>query len=494
MGALADALRRLLAFYALQIRLVWEWRPGRVALVRRAVVTLAVGAQGRVSMRWQFDLPGQWYVRAQAPASNTAAASAWSTVLRYDVIATTHGTLQREWRAQASGLDAAVMAYSAGPGAIEVSAAGLPPSSSVAWQIHAGTCASPGRTLVRLAAMGTDDGGRVVRRVDLSEGHVLSVSRSGAGGGQIALELRAGDVIRCAQLWSRPVAVATIPTAVEATALGSDGHSVWVVEGLDGGGMLSRIDPATNIPVERFRHAALERARGVAADARQVFVSSGDGDLLHLDRRAANEIRRRYFGGGGEIALCAGSLWSIDTIFDVLARADVATGDVTATVDLGVRPLGIACGTNAIWVTNTGDGTVSRVDPQTEKVVATIKVPNAYLVAAGDSAVWVSVRPARAASGAVVRIDPTTNLVVARVSVGNEPAGLTLVGDTLYVSMAGEPTVVQVRADSVTARIGLPAKATGITAVAGSIWLLHPRLAAEAGTGLEAGGVSRLNV
>jgi len=44
MGALADALRRLFAFYALQIRLVWEWRPGRVALVRRAVVTLAVGA------------------------------------------------------------------------------------------------------------------------------------------------------------------------------------------------------------------------------------------------------------------------------------------------------------------------------------------------------------------------------------------------------------------------------------------------------------------
>lgn len=44
MSVLAGALRRLIDFYALQLRLVWEWRPGRVALVRRAVVALVVGA------------------------------------------------------------------------------------------------------------------------------------------------------------------------------------------------------------------------------------------------------------------------------------------------------------------------------------------------------------------------------------------------------------------------------------------------------------------
>jgi uncharacterized membrane protein YvlD (DUF360 family) len=53
---LADATRRLIDFYALQARLVWEWRPGPVHLVRQALVSLVVGAVSLGVAAWV--LPG----------------------------------------------------------------------------------------------------------------------------------------------------------------------------------------------------------------------------------------------------------------------------------------------------------------------------------------------------------------------------------------------------------------------------------------------------
>jgi len=38
-----SAIRRLLAFYQLQAELLWKWRPGRLALLRHALVSLVVG-------------------------------------------------------------------------------------------------------------------------------------------------------------------------------------------------------------------------------------------------------------------------------------------------------------------------------------------------------------------------------------------------------------------------------------------------------------------
>ena len=67
---------------------------------------------------------------------------------------------------------------------------------------------------------------------------------------------------------------------------------------------------------------------------------------------------------------------------------------------MGASPAGIAVGDGAVWVANTADGTVSRIDPQTNKVVKTITVggsPQAIAFAAGK--VWVTVQaPAPLAS------------------------------------------------------------------------------------------------
>ena len=93
-----------------------------------------------------------------------------------------------------------------------------------------------------------------------------------------------------------------------------------------------------------------------------------------------------------------------DSDDDTLTRIVLAgEGVVTDPIALGNGPAAIAAGAGAIWVANSRDGTVSRINPATRAVDARIEVgrlPSGIAVGAG--AVWV----ANSLSGTVSRIDP----------------------------------------------------------------------------------------
>ena len=58
---------------------------------------------------------------------------------------------------------------------------------------------------------------------------------------------------------------------------------------------------------------------------------------------------------------------------------------------MGDEPSAIAAGAGSVWAANSGDGTVSRIDPDKGKVVATVDIrsaPAGIVVAGG--LVWVS--------------------------------------------------------------------------------------------------------
>jgi YVTN family beta-propeller protein len=62
-----------------------------------------------------------------------------------------------------------------------------------------------------------------------------------------------------------------------------------------------------------------------------------------------------------------------------------------AAVGVGRGAGGIAAGAGSVWVANTLDGTVSRIDPRARRVVATIDVGGTPRgVAAGAGSVWVT--------------------------------------------------------------------------------------------------------
>jgi YVTN family beta-propeller protein len=75
----------------------------------------------------------------------------------------------------------------------------------------------------------------------------------------------------------------------------------------------------------------------------------------------------------------------------LVTRIDPGSGSAI-TIPVGHGPMGIAVGAGAVWVANSDDGTISRIDPTTRTVVATIVVGGRPVgIAVSDGRVWVSV-------------------------------------------------------------------------------------------------------
>ena len=66
------------------------------------------------------------------------------------------------------------------------------------------------------------------------------------------------------------------------------------------------------------------------------------------------------------IAVGAGGVWVVDSLDDAVVRIDPGTRSVTATIPVGRSPAGVAFGAGSVWVANSGDGTVTRINPSTD--------------------------------------------------------------------------------------------------------------------------------
>jgi YVTN family beta-propeller protein len=114
-------------------------------------------------------------------------------------------------------------------------------------------------------------------------------------------------------------------------------------------------------------------------------------------------------GGGGGTSGPPQGVWVI-TGETSLTRLDPKTGNVTATIpSVGQKLVGVAAGQGAVWAADETGKAVVRIDTSTNKVVAKIPVsdtPNA--VAVSDDGVFVSAGPSL-----IARIDPATNKIAA---------------------------------------------------------------------------------
>src|SRR5262249_35245054 len=90
----------------------------------------------------------------------------------------------------------------------------------------------------------------------------------------------------------------------------------------------------------------------------------------------------------------------------------------------------VAIGPRGVWVANSLDSTVTRIDPATDSVQAIIPVgdgPNGIAIV--DGAVWVS----NELGGTLTRIDPVRGVPVGTVTGGNRPAGIAVSSGALFV-------------------------------------------------------------
>lgn len=126
------------------------------------------------------------------------------------------------------------------------------------------------------------------------------------------------------------------------------------------------------------------------------------------------------------------------------ASAPSRAGTVVAHVPVGSQPDGLTWAAGSVWVA-CGDGTVTRIDPTSRRVLASVPAGAGAIAVVGDQhAVWV----ANYDAGSVTRIDPASNTVTSTVPVGTNPVGLALVGDRLWVADQGDSALVELDARS----------------------------------------------
>jgi virginiamycin B lyase len=147
----------------------------------------------------------------------------------------------------------------------------------------------------------------------------------------------------------------------------------------------------------------------------------------------------------GAMAILDGSLWVADCKANALVRIDIRTAQRTATVATGLASTGelnVVAGAGSIWVASDNTiGKVSRVDPATNSVIATITVdPGTWYLAFGFGALWA----VSADRQSIQRIDPATNSVTKRTALGKQPGFLAAGEGAVWVQEQGDGTIARI--------------------------------------------------
>ena len=156
---------------------------------------------------------------------------------------------------------------------------------------------------------------------------------------------------------------------------------------------------------------------------------------------------------------------------NALELIDADGESIEAEIPVDAAPTSVARGEGAIWVTNSNDGTVSRIDPVTRSVRQTIGVGSTPSgIAVGAGAVWV----ANHFDGTISRIDPETNTEVDKIPVGNDPTAVAFGEGSVWVTNSADRTVSRIDPASgllVGRAIKTDAVGRGIAVGAGSVWV-----------------------
>jgi ABC-type transport system substrate-binding protein/DNA-binding SARP family transcriptional activator len=167
-----------------------------------------------------------------------------------------------------------------------------------------------------------------------------------------------------------------------------------------------------------------------------------------------------------------GSLWVANSGENTVQRVNPKTREVIQTFEVGANPDAIAFSAQDVWVANGSDGTVTEVDPMANKSVDTFHVgalPAA--IAVGPGVVWV----ANSGDDNLSRIDLDSSRVDT-VSAGDGPDGLLVDGDALWVANGADGTVSHLDAKTgapLSSSVPADAGASGLLLADGALWVAN---------------------
>lgn len=150
----------------------------------------------------------------------------------------------------------------------------------------------------------------------------------------------------------------------------------------------------------------------------------------------------------GTMAVLEGSLWVANCEDLNLYRVDTETATITAVIETGIaEPRGetnVVAGAGSVWVPSDAAGIISRIDPATNEVVASVEVaPGTFFLAFGFGSLWA----VSSEKQMLQRIDPSTNSVSGTAELGNQPGFLTAGEGAVWVQEQQDGTVAKILPD-----------------------------------------------
>jgi hypothetical protein len=182
----------------------------------------------------------------------------------------------------------------------------------------------------------------------------------------------------------------TLPNAGQSTAFEFDLGAGWLAASPNAiwagsSRALSRIDPST----ERLRPRESPTWGPMAYGFGSLWVLGRELERVSpATGRVVGTVD--LVGGRSDIATGFGSVWIADDEEHAVIRVGARQETVLRTYDVAGSPLGVAVGADAVWAAS-DNGTVVRIDPETDDVTI-VRVGGApRVVAFGAGQVWVSV-------------------------------------------------------------------------------------------------------
>jgi len=260
--------------------------------------------------------------------------------------------------------------------------------------------------------------------------------------------------------------VAAVPVGGTPAGIAVGEGAVWVGNSRER--TLVRIDPETRRVVKRIGLGVKPWRITVTAGA--VWVASYEAKVLLRIDPLFNEVTDRIdvsraglgVGGGAlpppaEVAAGAGAIWIVHALVATMCSA-ISCGKIVSRVSTSARALvrriradsvkAIAFGDGAVW-TLSGPGrlgplrALSRIDPETNSVVWTKRMPAVGVLAApnglafGEGAVWVIKYRIRPSNGALFEFDPSTGQLGSVLPIANNPWDIAVGEDAVWVLRRG---------------------------------------------------------
>jgi streptogramin lyase len=165
---------------------------------------------------------------------------------------------------------------------------------------------------------------------------------------------------------------------------------------------------------------------GIAADDTDVWVYDGeDGMLTRIATGSEKVVGSAKLrpgcqngAGCGNVAIGAGAVWVANDADGTITRVDPATNEVAATISFGDRAAPLVYATSgAIWSANYVSRSFSRIDPATNKITATVPDRGgAESVVSGFGSIWLC---GTGGPQYLTRVDPITLAVQAQIDLSH---------------------------------------------------------------------------